>query len=162
MLLHGYPNSGRQVSTGKHTISVCTFPYQIFKFLLLNLTGKMLAYVRYVMSWYPNVELVHGECLSVYQTFHCFNEVLHGWCSRQSNDHNKGEHRDLFTCNATKVATTWSHPCIEHTQLGKLTAREVLFTVTQQTHYTTLHLKYYTQTKIPSWGANHFRISYKK
>ena len=66
MLLHRYPKSGRQLSSGKHTISVCTFPYQPYKFLLSNPTGKMVALIWYVMSWYPNVELVHGECLSVY------------------------------------------------------------------------------------------------
>jgi len=32
----------------------------------------MMALIWYVTSSDPNVELVHGECLSVYQTFHCF------------------------------------------------------------------------------------------
>ena len=92
--------------------------------------AQMMAPFWYVISSDPNVELVYGKCLSVYQTFHCFSEVRHGWCSRQSNDQNKGDRGDLFTCDVTKVATTWSHPCIEHTQLGKLTAREVPFTLT--------------------------------
>jgi len=72
MLLQRYPKSGHQVSTGKHTISVCTFPYRPYKFLLSNPTGKMLALVWYVISWDTNAELIHGECLSVYRTFHCF------------------------------------------------------------------------------------------
>jgi len=38
----------------------------------------MMALVWYVTSWDPNIELVHGECLSLYQTFHCFNEVHQG------------------------------------------------------------------------------------
>ena len=37
--------------------------------------------------------------------------------------------------------------------------RTILYRNIQQTHYITLHLKYYTQTKLPSWGADHFRIS---
>ena len=65
MLLQRYTKSGHQVSTGKHTIGVCTFPYRPYKFLLSNPTGKMLALVRYVTSWDPNAELVHGECLCI-------------------------------------------------------------------------------------------------
>jgi hypothetical protein len=69
----------------------------------------MVALVWYVTSWHLNVELVHGEFLSVSQTFHCLNEALRGWYSRQSNDH-KRNHTDFCTCCVSTVATTWSHP----------------------------------------------------
>lgn len=124
--------------------------------------ARMMALVCYVTSWDPKVELIHGECLSVYQTFHYFNEVHHAWYSRQANACNKRDQGDIFTCDATKVATTWSHPCIKHTTGKADSQRSILYCNIQQTHYATVHLKYYTQTKIPSRGANHFTISYKK
>ena len=116
-----------------------------------------MALVWYVTSWDANVELVHGECLSVYQTFQFFNEVLHGWYSTQSNVHNKRDRGDLFTRDVTKVATTWSHPCIEHTT-GKVDSqRSVLYCNIIQTFsgthtafkYLSIHLQLpYLQTQI--------------
>ena len=99
--------------------------------------AQMMALVWYVTSWDPNIELVHGECLSLYQTFHCFNEVHQGWYSRQSNDY-KRDHKDLFTCDVTKVATTCSQACIEHTTGAADRQRSILYCNIQQTHYTTV------------------------
>ena len=103
-------------------------------FILKPPLARMMALVWYVTSWDPNVELIHGECLSVYQTFHCFNV----WYSRQSNVHNKTVHRELFTCDVTKLATTWSHPCIKHTTWKPDSQRSILYYNIQQTHYTTV------------------------
>jgi hypothetical protein len=79
--------------------------------------------------WHPGISMLNWSTVNVSQ---CLKhptdlEVLHGWYSRQSNDHNSRNHTDFCTCHVPKVATIWSHPCIEHTTQ---TAREIFCTVT--------------------------------
>ena len=77
---------------------------------------------------------------------------------------------ELFTCDATKVATTWSHPCIKYTTGKADSQRSILYCNIQQTFsgthtafkYLSIHLQLpYRLTKMTrgKYGKYFLRIS---